>query len=108
LPSASQQLIRSIIDSAIGSQVEASGQDKENIVSEVTSRTFQQINNLLKPYFQYAPPLLAFGLFLVLWGLSWIFVWLSVLVGMGMFWVLKKTGMVRIEERDVKAEILEI
>ena len=34
--------------------------------------------------------------------------WLSVLVGIGIFWILKKTGMVRIEEKDVKAEVLVI
>lgn len=106
LPSASEQLMRSIVASVIGSQIQVSGPEKENIINEVTGRTFQQINNLLKPYFQYAPPLLAFGLFLVLWGLSWIFVWLSVLAGMGVFWILKKTGFVIVEEREVKAETL--
>lgn len=108
LPSASQQLMRSIVESVVGGQIEASGQEKENIINEVSNRTFQQINNLLKPYFQYAPPLLSFGLFLMLWGLSWIFIWLSVLVGMGIFWVLKKTEFIKIEGKDVKAETLVI
>jgi len=49
---------------------------------------------------------LAFGLFLILWGLSWIFIWLSVLLGMLIFWILKKTKVVSIEERDIKAEVL--
>src|SRR3990167_1991546 len=84
LPSASQQLMRSVVDSVIGSQIPA-GPEKEGVISQVTNETFQQINGILKPYLQYAPPLLAFGLFLILWGLSWIFVWLSVLVGMGIF-----------------------
>ena len=105
LPSATQQLMRSVVDSVIGSQIPA-GPEKEGVISQVTNETFQQINGILKPYLQYAPPLLAFGLFLILWGLSWIFVWLSVLVGMGIFWILKKTEMIKIEERDVKAEIL--
>ncbi len=108
LPSASRQLMRSIVESVIGNQIEASGQEKENIISEVTGRAFQQVNTFLKPYFQFAPPLLAFGLFLVLWGLSWIFIQLSVLVGVLIFWILKKTKMVMIEEKDVKAEVLVI
>jgi ABC-type multidrug transport system fused ATPase/permease subunit len=106
LPLASQQLMRSIIDSVIDGQIEASGQEKENIINQVSNETFKQINNILKPYFQYAPPLLAFGLFLILWGLNWIFVWLSVLLGVGIFWLLRRTGFVRIEERDIKAEVL--
>ena len=105
LPSVTQQLMRSVVDSVIGSQIPA-GPEKEGVISQVTNETFQQINGILKPYLQYAPPLLAFGLFLILWGLSWIFVWLSVVVGMGIFWILKKTEMIKIEERDVKAEIL--
>jgi ABC-type multidrug transport system fused ATPase/permease subunit len=107
LPSASQQLMRSVVDSVIGNQIPA-GQEKESVISRVTNETIQQFNNILKPYFQYAPPLLAFGLFLILWGLSWIFVWLSVLVGMGIFWLLKKTSFMRIGKRNVEAEVLEI
>lgn len=107
LPSASQQMIRSIVDSVVGSQIPA-GPEKESAIAQVTSQTFQQINGILKPYFQYAPPLLAFGLFLILWGLSWIFVWLSVLVGVGIFLILKKTRFVEIEKHNVEAEKLTI
>ena len=109
LPSATQQLMRSVVESVIGTtetRKKTENTEKEKIVKEITSKFFQQLNIFLKPYFRYAPPLLAFGLFLILWGLSWFFVWLSVLVGMGIFWILKKTGIVRIEEKDVKAEVL--
>ena len=105
LPLASQQLMRSIIDSVIGGQIET-GPEKENIINQVSNETIKQFNNILKPYFQYAPPLLAFGLFLILWGLSWIFVWLSVFAGMVIFWILKKINFIRTEERDVRAEVL--
>jgi len=105
LPSATQQLMRSVVDSVIGGQIPV-GPEKEGVLNQIANETIQQFNSILKPYFQYAPPLLAFGLFLILWGLSWIFVWLAVLVGMGIFWIVKKTEMIKIEERDVKAEIL--
>ena len=111
LPSATQQLMRSVVDSVIGTtetQKKTESTEKEKIVNEVTSNVFQQLNSFLKPYFQYAPPLLAFGLFLVLWGLSWIFVWLSVLVGMGIFWILKKINFMKIEKRNIEAEIFVI
>ena len=101
--------MRSVVESVIGTtetRKKTENTEKEKIVNEITSNVFQQLNSFLKPYFRYAPPLLAFGLFLILWGLSWFFVWLSVLVGMGIFWILKKTGIVRIEEKDVKAEVL--
>lgn len=107
LPSASQQMIRSIVDSIVGSQIPA-GPEKESAITQVTSQTFHQINSILKPYFRYAPPLLAFGLFLILWGLSWVFVWLSVLVGMGIFWLLRKTGFVKIEKHNIEAERLTV
>jgi len=107
LPSASQSFIRSIVEQIVGRQVQTDNEtEKQNIITQITNETFGEINTFLKPYFQYAPPLLAFGLFLILWGLSWIFVWLSALLGMLIFWVLKKTKVVKIEERDVKAEVL--
>ena len=107
LPSASQNFIRSIVEQTVGRQVQTNNEaEKQNIITQITNETFGEINIFLKPYFQYAPPLLAFGLFLILWGLSWIFIWLSVLLGMLIFWILKKTGIVKIVERDVKAEML--
>lgn len=107
LPSASQNFIRSVVEQTVGRQIETNNEvEKQNIITQITNETFGEINTFLKPYFQFAPPLLAFGLFLILWGLSWFFIQLSVLVGMLIFWILKKTKMVRIEEKDVKAEVL--
>lgn len=108
LPSASEKFVRSVINKTLGPQIEAEAgsQKKENVIAETARVTIQQINNLLSPYFQYAPPLLAFGLFLILWGLNWIFVWLSVLAGMGIFWILKKSGFIRTEKYDMKGERL--
>ncbi|MEK7603954.1 MAG: hypothetical protein AAB461_02425, partial [Patescibacteria group bacterium] len=98
------------INRILGPQIEAEAgsQKKENVIAETARVTVQQINNLLSPYFQYAPPLLAFGLFLILLGLNWIFVWLSVLAGVGIFWILKKTGFIMIKEYDIKGERLTV
>lgn len=109
LPSASQNFIRSIVEQTVGRQIKTNNEaEKQNIITQITNETFGEINTFLKPYFQYAPPLLSFGLFLILWGLSWIFIWLSVLVGMGIFWLLKKTGFVKIEKYNIEAEKLAI
>lgn len=107
LPSASQSFVRSIVEQTVGRQVQTNNEaEKQSIITQITNETFSEINTFLKPYFKFAPPLVAFGLFLILWGLSWIFIWLSMLLGMLMFWILKKTDVIKIEERDVKAEIL--
>ncbi len=108
LPSGTEVFIRDIVANTIGPRVEGGEAEKQNTISQITSETFREIDTFLKPYFQYAPPLLAFGLFLVLWGLSWLFVWLSVLLGMLIFWILKKINFVRIEEKDVRSEVLVI
>ena len=109
LPSGTEVFIQDIVENTIGPRVDTKNEiEKQNIISQITGETFREFNTLLKPYFQFAPPLLAFGLFLVLWGLSWILIWLSVLVGMLIFWILKKTKMVIIKEKDVKAEMLVI
>ncbi len=108
LPSQSEVFVKTIIEKTAGSYVQGSASEKRGIINQVSSQTLQSLNDFLRPYFKYAPPVVAFGLFLILWGLSWIFVWLSVLFGMLIFWILKKTRVVRIEEKDVKAEVLVI
>ncbi len=107
LPLGAKLFIQGIVESTIGPSVETGNEiEKQNIITQTTNEIFGEMNTALRPYFRYAPPLLAFGLFLILWGLSWVFVQLSVLVGILIFLILKKTGMIKIEERDVKAEVL--
>src|SRR3989338_1335161 len=109
LPSGTEVFIRDIVANTIGSRVDTVNEaEKQNIISQITNETFGEINTFLKPYFQYAPPFLAFGLFLILWGLSWIFIWLSVLLGMLIFWILKKTKFVKMEKYSVEAEKLTV
>lgn len=107
LPSQTYVLFQQIVDKTIGLKIQASNpQQRQTILNEIAKQTFQEFNFFLKPYFQYAPPALAFGLFLILWGLSFVFAWLGVVVGWVIYWILKKTNMVRVEEKDVKAEVL--
>jgi len=107
LPGQTQIFFQQIVDNTIGQKINAStpGQ-RQQILNEIASQTFQQFNAFLGPYFQYAPPVLAFGLFLILWGLSFLFIWLGVAIGMLLFGILKMTGLVRIENEDVSAEML--
>ncbi len=105
LPSQTYQFFQKIAGTVGGSQLDdASPRERQSIINQVATEAYQQANKALKPYFRYAPPALAFGLFLILWGLSWLFVSVAMLVGMFLFWLLKKTGTVQIQERDVKAE----
>lgn len=108
LPGQSQVFIQQIVDKTVGQKIpdSASPAQRQKLINEVVTQTIQEFNRILKPYFQYAPPLLAFGLFLILSGLSFIFVWLGIVVGMVLFWILRKTHVVNVEERDVKAEVL--
>lgn len=107
LPSQAQIFFEKVVKGTIGQKIQTpTDQQKNRLISEKASQTLQQFNDILKPYFQYAPPILAFGLFLVLWGLSFLFIWLGIIVGLILFWILKKTGMVKIEKQQVEAEIL--
>lgn len=107
LPSQAQIFFKQIVEGTVGQKINAPTEQQRNrLINEIASLTLQQINGVMKPYFQYAPPILAFGLFLILWGLSFIFIWLGILVGMTLYWILKKTRMVRVEEQDAKIEVL--
>lgn len=105
LPSSSQIFIKTIIEQTLGAQLdEATQEQKELVLNQATGEIMRQANAYLEPYFQYAPPALAFGLFLILWGVGWIFVLLSTGLGMILFWILKKINFFRIEEYDIKAQ----
>ena len=109
LPSQAETIVRSIVEKTIGNKVEGTTpQQKQRAIDQVASQTFQEFNRLLRPYFQYAPPVLAFGLFLILWGLSFLFVWAGMVIGMALYWILKRFKVVRIETRQVDAEVLVI
>lgn len=106
LPSQIQSFIQQVSTQMFGTKIEGSPKQKQAILNQIASEVYMEINNIFRPYFRYAPPILSFALLLILIGLSWIFVWLAMAVGLILFWILKKTKMVRIEERDVKAEVL--
>ena len=90
-------------------QVLDSGNLSESGISGAVAKTtvntfFDEFNSFLEPYSPYLPPLFAFGLFIVLWGMAFIFNGLSALVARMMFVGLRKVGFVKIEEVDVRAE----
>jgi len=107
LPSSSQIFIKKVVGGTLGGQIDqVSPSEKEAILNQVTQEVIRESNLFLKPYFEYIPPALAFGLFLILWGVSWIFIWLAVFIGMLFFQILQKTKFFKIEERDVRAETI--
>ncbi len=109
LPSQTQVFFKDSIDKMFGSKLGPENSTQRKVlVNEISNETFKGINDFFRPYFRWAPPVVAFGLFVILWGLSWIFIYAATLVAMLIFWILKKTRVVRIEERDVKAEVLVI
>ena len=107
LPSSSEIFIKTVIEQSLGGQLkEVGAQQKDLVLNQITQEVVREANSFLDPYFQYAPPALAFALFLILWSVGWIFVWLAVFLGMLIFWVLKKINFFKIEEYDIKAERL--
>jgi len=107
LPSGTERYIRLVVQNTIGKNIQVRNEkERDLVISQVSQETTHELNTFLGPYFRYAPPVLAFALFLILWGLSWIFMWISVGIGVLIFWILKKAEFVRIEEKDIKAEVL--
>lgn len=100
---------------AVGVQkfVEGSGEappgyNTKTAANQAVDNTFGRINTYLRPYQAYLPPLLAFGLFIILLGLGFLFNWLGTLVARLWFVILRKSGFVIIEEKDVKAETIKL
>ena len=107
LPSSIQEIVKPIVEKTIGTKISTRNErEKETLINEIARQTVHDFNIILRPYFQYAPPLVAFILFLILWGLSWIFVIVSSLMGWIIFRILKKIGLIQVQEKDIKAEVL--
>jgi len=107
IPSSSERFIRSIVDRAIDSGLvptKVSPREKEAVAQQTTEDLISQTNQTLKPYFKYSRPVLAATLFLIIYGLNWIFYWLAIGMGMLLIAVLRLTGFIKIEEVDIKAE----
>ncbi len=107
LPPSFKQVIERTVDSFLEGQVKnLSPQEGQQVKNQTINQIMEQFTVFLGPYIQYLPPILAFGLFLILQGLSFIFVWLAVLVSVVLFWIMKKSGVVRIQVVQKEAEEL--
>ena len=78
--------------------------EKQEAKSAALEKLYDLYDRQVQPYRQYFPPVLAFGLFIALWGLSFILIPVSVWTAHGMFAILRRTGFVKVEELDIKAE----
>lgn len=108
-PKSFQQSIASGVQQFIDQSGEAPpGVNTKAAAVQATNTMFSRINAAIKPYREYFPPLLAFGLFIVLWGVAFIFTWLGTLIARLIFYILRKTNFVMIEEKDVKAQIIKL
>ncbi len=108
LPPTFQQVIERTVNTFLGGEIKnLPPQERQQAENQVITQVMTQFTEFLGPYFQYLPPILAFGLFLILQGLSFIFVWLAVAMAMLIFWVFKRAGMVRLAVVQKEAEKLE-
>lgn len=87
---------------------EGSSAAKQVAKNAALERMYALYDRQIQPYRKYLPPVLAFGLFIVLWGLSVILIPLSVWTAHGIFAILRRAGFVKVEEVEVKAERLQI
>ncbi len=108
LPPSFKQVIERTVDGFLGGQVKnLSPQERKQVESQTVNQVLEQFTAFLGPYIQYLPPILAFGLFLILQGLGFVFVWLAIWVSILLFWIMKKSGVVRIQVVQKEAEELE-
>ncbi|MEX1063841.1 MAG: hypothetical protein WD898_00375 [Candidatus Paceibacterota bacterium] len=108
LPPTFKQVIRTVMAGFLGGELEElPPEEREQTETAIVEEVFNRFNDFLGPYFKYFPPILAFGLFLILQGLSIAFVWLGVGISALLFLVLKRSGLVRIELVRKDAEKLQ-
>lgn len=108
LPPAVKTIVEKTVATFADSQSQSlTPQQKKSLISQATDEVMKQFTDAVRPYFKYMPPILAFGLFLILQGLSFIFVFLGVWLAVLLFQILKMSGLVKITTKEVKAETIE-
>ncbi len=105
LPASVQTTIAAVTN-AFASQQNLAPADQKDFQKALFKEVINRLTGYARPYFSYFPPILAFGLFLVLQGLSFIFIYISLWLGILSFFLMKRTGIISIEEKQVKAEVL--
>lgn len=105
LPPTVKEVISRVVTGLLGSKPEQlSPQERQQMDRLLVKRVIDQFNHLLGPYFKFLPPILAFGLFLILQGVSFIFIWLGTLIAMILFFFFRRIGLLKIKilQRDVE------
>lgn len=102
LPPTFQKIVHLVVTNFGGGK----GNIDPNILKATEKEVIRQFNNILSPYYKFLPPILAFGLFLLLQGFSFLFVWLGALFSVLLFWIFKKNGIVSIETIKKDAEMI--
>lgn len=74
----------------------------------VAPQVDQLVRSWLGPVKQFIPPILAFALFLTLWSINVLFRGPAIWLGDFIFRLLRRIGFVRIHEKSMTAEVLEL
>lgn len=103
LPGAVRKTVQVVVGSYVGENLET---QSPSLRAQATETVLSQITNFLDPYFIFLPPILAFSLFLILQGLSAVFIWLAVAMTLFLFWLLKILRVVKIEKASKEADVI--
>ena len=108
LPPTINQVIEKTVSTFLGDEIKKlPPEEQAKAEGQLIGQVKNQLLEFAGPYFRFMPPVLAFGLFLVLTGLSAIFVWGSIGLAVFLIWVFKKTGLIQIKKIQIEAEQLE-
>ncbi|MBI4160628.1 MAG: hypothetical protein HY506_01860 [Candidatus Yanofskybacteria bacterium] len=108
LPPTAKQVMSRVIGGFLGGEIEQLPPQEQKVTEElIVDKVFDQFNQVLSPYFKFLPPVLAFGLFLILQGLRFIFVWTGAAMAVILFWALRKTGFIKTKILQKEAEEIE-
>ena len=102
LPLSVEKITKSVVSYFFTDQGITDPRLQEQAETEVIGK----LNNFLSPYYKFLPPILAFSMFLILQGFSFIFLWLSIALSLLLFLILKKGGIVKVETVQKEAEII--
>lgn len=95
LPPGISRTIQGILNSYLSEKPEL---QNPQLRAQVTREATNQLNTFLRPYYRFLPPLLAFSFYLILQGISFLLVWVTLLLSWLVWSVLKLLKIVTIKK----------
>ena len=100
--------LKQVISATVNTLISDEQEEQPHLGGEITDEVIAKLLWAARPYQKYTPPLLAFGLLIILWGISFILNFISSWLAALIFWMFRRFNFVRFDIVQVHAESIRL